>query len=500
MRKVRPEYAVYIALLIGLLAVLPFFVFGNTRGHTAATNLAWHLGFVYEIGAGTVYPRWLSGGWAGLGSPTFYFYGPLPFYVSALFQWILNSDPSGWHALGASFGSSAVLSGVFAFLWLRGHVAPGVAAVCAVVYVVLPYHYEFDLLRRSALGEGWAYVWMPLILFGADRLVAGRGGALLIVILGYVGLLTSHLPASVIFGWLPPLYILFAAPHLRAWRAIQVLAGFTLALGLVAPYLAPALLTQDYVSLDTVMWTGAYRYSEHFLWLSLAHVLSDPFIFRLHVVFSLVCFGIVGCGILIFLYGRREVGQGPALVLFWRLVALFVIFVVTPPSQSLWEFSSVLPKVQFPWRFLILLDVAFVWLLATAITSVRCSDAPAGLWLLAGMVVVGLANATVGAYETRWIFVGDSTSAKRLARLGAMSPEYLPRWASTAMTAITERRGRRGRDRRVSVATGSRDPGGRRGGAGSRTRWLNHFHRSPFAGTDRADRPAVLLSRMGRHF
>lgn len=436
MLKVQSRYAVFMALLIGLVAVLPFFIFGNTRGHSAATNLAWHLGFVSELGAGTFYPRWLSADWEGLGGPTFYFYGPLPYYVSALFQWLPNSDATGWHPLGASFGVSALLSGLLAFLWLRGHVAQGIAAVCAVVYVVLPYHYEFDLLRRSALGESWAYVWMPLILFGADRMVARRPGALLLIVFGYLGLLTSHLPASVIFGWLPPVYILVAEPHRKIWRATQVLAGVALAFGLAAPYVIPALLTQDYASFDGWMWTGPYLYSKNFLFLSLAHVLSDPFIFRLHLVFGLIVFALTACGTLIFWESRRSAQQVPALLWFWLLVSLLVVLVVLPVSQPGWELSSVLPKVQFPWRFLMLLDLAFVWVLATTIAVIRRSSSALGLMFLAWMAFVALVNAAVGAYETRWVFVGDTSLAKHSARLGISSPEYRPRWAKSAIASF----------------------------------------------------------------
>jgi uncharacterized membrane protein len=54
----------------------------------------------------------------GLGGPSFYFYPPLPFFVAALFQPLFGaSDP--WHALRRVIGARLVLSGIFAFLWLR---------------------------------------------------------------------------------------------------------------------------------------------------------------------------------------------------------------------------------------------------------------------------------------------------------------------------------------------------------------------------------------------
>jgi uncharacterized membrane protein len=58
-------------------------------GYPADTDDArWHVvyaeQFLRELSGGVIYPRWLSGMDDGLGSPTFYFYPPLSYYLTSL--------------------------------------------------------------------------------------------------------------------------------------------------------------------------------------------------------------------------------------------------------------------------------------------------------------------------------------------------------------------------------------------------------------------------------
>ena len=52
------------------------------------------------------------------------------------------------------------------YLWLAGFVRRGPAVCGAIVYMLVPYHVVVDLYNRAALAETWAFVWMPLVLYG----------------------------------------------------------------------------------------------------------------------------------------------------------------------------------------------------------------------------------------------------------------------------------------------------------------------------------------------
>jgi hypothetical protein len=418
------------ALLVCAFAgvCLPFFVIGMPRGHSVESNLAWHLGFCEELEAGTLYPRWLSSGFLGFGSPSFYFYGPLPFYVSAAFQTVLPPDMA-WHAVGASFGLGIALSGLFAFLWLRRHVDPGIAAVCALVYVVLPYHYEFDALRRAAIGEVWAYVWMPIVLLGVDRLAAGRRGGFVVAVVGYLGLFLSHPPATVVFSWLPLGYAVFASD--RRWRCLLATSlAFVCSLALAAPYLATAVLTQKH-AVFAFMWEDWYSFTNHFL-------LEDSrteYRSRLNVVLLSMAAASAAC--VAFLYVHRATMQvRRPLVWFWALACAAVGLLMVRVSEPLWWASRVLPKLQFPSRFLLVLDVAFAWLLAAFLATRRGAGGWAGRSIVAGLIVGGVVMAGIGAYRTRWHFIGESAQNERIQRYAEKGFDWWrPVWAGSEIAA-----------------------------------------------------------------
>jgi len=76
----------------------------------------WSDQFTGELARGHLYPRWLPEANGGLGSPTFYFYPPLAFYVSG----ILGLAVSTYASVIGCFAIALVLSGYTMLWWLRG--------------------------------------------------------------------------------------------------------------------------------------------------------------------------------------------------------------------------------------------------------------------------------------------------------------------------------------------------------------------------------------------
>ena len=79
-------------------------------------HLKWSKHFVEQFWQGDVYPRWLINMNDGLGSPTFFFYAPIPYYFSSLFHPLFPNDTSGWFQLSLSTSLAMVASGITAFI------------------------------------------------------------------------------------------------------------------------------------------------------------------------------------------------------------------------------------------------------------------------------------------------------------------------------------------------------------------------------------------------
>ncbi|MGE0745009.1 MAG: hypothetical protein AB7K86_07180 [Rhodospirillales bacterium] len=430
-RILESRAAPWAAVLLVCVVLAPIMAFGQPKGHSAEINLAWHVGFSAELAAGTPYPRWIANGWESLGSPAFYFYGPLPFYVSAAASPLAPVAGPGWHALGLSFAVAAALSGVAAWLWLRAHAPARVAAVAAAVYVVLPYHFEIDMLRRSALGECWAYVWMPLALAGVDRILAARRGGVALVAAAYAGIAFSHVPSVIVFGWVPLLYGVVAADAARWRRTAVVAAAAALGLGLAAPYLAPAALMQGDVSFDAAMWSGHFHYGNNFLFRDWSAPLRTSYTARLHLAFALTALVVATCAVVL----RRAGGRWTAAVM---TVAAVAAFLCLPLSRPLWDAVGVLQKIQFPFRHMIVLDLCAAALVAAALARALRQRDGRMLAALGGFAVLGAACAAAGLYDARWNIAGDTREAHRLALRGLEAAEYRPRWARTPLGVIDD--------------------------------------------------------------
>src|SRR5206468_1074455 len=90
--------------------------------------------FARQLGNGELYPRWLAQSHAGLGSPVFYYYPPLAFYVTAPFVW---AGLSVWAAILAMFFVAYVASGASMYWWLNDRAERPLLG--AILYLAAPY-------------------------------------------------------------------------------------------------------------------------------------------------------------------------------------------------------------------------------------------------------------------------------------------------------------------------------------------------------------------------
>jgi uncharacterized membrane protein len=140
---------------------------------------------------------------SGMGSPTFFFYGSVPFYVTSLFQAVVPYRDYGWPAVGLSASLALVGSGLAAFVWLRDVAGRNGALAGALGYMLLPYHLEIDHLVRFAFAECWAFVWLPLVLACTHRCVQGDRRAVVPLAVSYALLVMTHPPSTLLFSAVP---------------------------------------------------------------------------------------------------------------------------------------------------------------------------------------------------------------------------------------------------------------------------------------------------------
>jgi hypothetical protein len=105
--------------------------------------------FGQQFWQGNLRPHWCITADAGLGSPTFLFYFPLPYYAASLFYpltW-LGADTYDVYALSCL--TVTVLTVGTAYIWLRPIAGPKKALLCATLYLSEPGRFE-RLLAAAA--------------------------------------------------------------------------------------------------------------------------------------------------------------------------------------------------------------------------------------------------------------------------------------------------------------------------------------------------------------
>ena len=413
--------------LLGLLLCAPLLLTTCPGGHDIYHHLIFSHHFSSQLLQGELYPRWLSDMNGGFGSPTFFFYPPVPYYATTLFAWVPEQGALGCSPLSFSICLALILSGLTAYRWIREWSGRWVALLLALLYMVLPYHFLIDLYVRFSFAEFWSFVWMPLVLYYHRRIGMGELGAIPGLALSLALLIGTHLPTFLIV-----MPVLIGASLLPSTRIpitsgyARHLLGMVLGIALAAIYWLPAMTTQDYVSMPS-MYVGFMHYSNAFLsgWPSPEH----GWTFRRYLM--VITVGTCLLGGLAWLWSRRL--QPPAMRLlsgYWLLVALGSLAMTLPVSKPLWDLLPMLQKVQFPWRFNTVLTLAVITLLAQASSAIRQrlpgDDYRLAIWslLLVGLLATQL---LVGAES---LFFDRLTAAEiQKAKSTSRSPlEYRPRW------------------------------------------------------------------------
>jgi hypothetical protein len=261
----KGEQALHTAVLIllGLLISLPILLHGSPNlSNDGPNHAAWANNFSRQLWSGDWYPRWLTNMNDGLGSPDFFFYPPMHVFASALFWPLVAArDPYGWWISGYSSVLATVLSGLTAYAWIRTLTTARAALIGAAAYMIAPYHVAIDLYNRGAAAEYWLFVWLPLVMLSAQRLVRNVPYSAVWLAVTYALCAFAHGTVAAVFAAVPITYVvLFSQPGSRIRQIARAGAGIAAGIGIAAVYLLPAMLDRkkSYLAGQTSDW-GDYH-------------------------------------------------------------------------------------------------------------------------------------------------------------------------------------------------------------------------------------------------
>ncbi|OIO13934.1 hypothetical protein AUJ73_02890 [Candidatus Gottesmanbacteria bacterium CG1_02_37_22] len=379
MKKTIKYLMLILLILVSLGAARPLFFPGFFPMHDNV-----QVARVYEMSKslsfGQIPVRLVSDLGYGYGYPIFNFYAPLPYYIGGAFNLLFFDSLTSTKIM---FVVGIVLSGLSMF-FLINEITDGIAAfTAAVFYIYAPYH-AVNIYIRGAVGEFYAYAFVPLIALGLIKILKiskarlsdidnklERKDISVNIIRGVVigssgisGVLLSHnilgmLLLYYLFAFLIVYLLFFFRGKRNYQQMIGILFMILLGIGLSSFFTIPAFMEKKYTRVDSLIQKGSdfhlhFVYPEQLWDSSWGFAGSAPGkedgmsfkIGKLHIFLAI-------SSLIILIAKRRKIGKKYLYFYFSILIILISsIFMMVDISTPFWNLLPLFSYIQYPWRFL----------------------------------------------------------------------------------------------------------------------------------------------------
>jgi len=371
---------IFVLLLLSLFTLIPLL---NNPGLPNGSDVLYHVYRVAEMDRsweqGVLFPRWADGLYFGYGSPLFHYYASLTYHSTSVLIRLFNL--TALDALRAMVGLSLVGGSLTMYLFASQRSGSLGGFIAGLVYIYSPYLVYTEPYARGTYPELLAFALAPLMFWRFERLLhRPQGINFALAAVSLCLLILSHNLMSLVFALILGLWIgwhgvaslmAIGAKNLRA-EGLNTLRPYLLALaaaglgvGLAAFFWLPVILERDAIQLENVVGVALLDYRNFFV--SLGDLLAptdtadggaiNGLRNRVNIGLAQWLLGSVGfIATIILIIGaiRRGKHDDPVLRngVFFGLISLLLIYLITPNSNGIWESVSVLSLLQFPWRLL----------------------------------------------------------------------------------------------------------------------------------------------------
>ncbi|HEV2484666.1 MAG TPA: 6-pyruvoyl-tetrahydropterin synthase-related protein [Terracidiphilus sp.] len=414
-----------VILLAAAVAVAPQLVWGNSCGHDFDFHLVSWFDALNAWRHGLLYPHWTPSANYGAGEPRFVFYSPLTWMLGAALGAVLP-----WTLVAVALTFLLLAGTGLATRVLARQVLGEGAATLAGCAALFSGYALFTAYERSAFAELAGGFWIPLVLLyairkgtasgpvswaskelGIPREIGGKQASGAKAPNDFAGFMRGLKPPSpsglsssavrltrnawrgALDGSIAPLAVAVAGAWLsnptvglmacyllaavalvlvlldRSWAPVlRASAGALLGMGLAAIYLVPATWEQRWVDIHQVTEDPGQTLENNWLFAIHADPALQPHDLVLHTVSMIVVIMIaVTLGGLLVSWLR---GRLPGHRRWWiplSLIPAAVLFLQFPFSRPLWNLLPDLRFLQFPWRWLVVLEAPMAIFVAAAV-------------------------------------------------------------------------------------------------------------------------------------
>ncbi len=395
-----------VILLAAAVAVAPQLAHGNSCGHDFDFHLTSWLDCLNSWRHGIFYPHWAPSANYGAGEPRFVFYPPLTWMLGAalgaLLPWALVPVTLTYLLLAGTGLATRALA--------RHALAEGAATLAGCAALFSGYAL-FTAYERTAFGELAGGFWTPLLLLfilqdrkpAASAIRRALDGSTVPLALVVAGCWLSNAPVGVMACYLLAAVAVVVALLAKSWApAIRAAGATALGLGLSAFYLLPAAWEQRWVDIRQATTADPGNLIQN-SWLFAHH--ADPALASHDTVLfksSLIGTSMIALALVCLLAAwlRRSLptveqahkvelsapsipsslwyGWDTTTQLWSRinsrrwwiplaLVPFAILFLQLPISLPVWNALPKLQFLQFPWRWLVVLEAPMAIFFASTV-------------------------------------------------------------------------------------------------------------------------------------
>lgn len=420
-----------IILLAAIFVMVPLFTNGSSWNGDLNFHLVNWMDAQYSMSKGLLYPHWADSPSFAAGEPRFVFYPPISWMIGAVLGVLLP-----WSAVPIAFSILLLAGTGLAVRALAKEALPDGPATLAGCAAIFFGYALFNVYKHSDFAEMCGGIWIPLLLLFALRRRNPSGnfwrrafdGSAVPLTLVVAGTWLSNVPLAIMACYLLAAIAIVSAFVEKSWVPAVRAAVCTIGgMGLASFYLIPAVWERKWVSVQNALEPISVRVENN--WLFAHH--ADPQLASYDMFLRLASVAAVAMLAVAFAGGAIAWIRGvvPGKRNWWLPLALIppaVLFLLLPLSLPVWNYLPELRLLQFPWRWLVVLEAPMSICFATAAWFDRKA--------LRISLIAGCAVAFVGITFAApvWWYLAPGSNISSLEgswreRIGVLGkPEYAP--------------------------------------------------------------------------